>query len=108
MLKHAMTTSDSLEAIELRAPGGAGHNILSIIISNTEETQAPRVTRWNLKTANWEKHASLTYTLLGNCLLDLNNDKALDIMITIILACTNVCIPKGPIINGKPLWNDKL
>ncbi|GFT57948.1 hypothetical protein TNCV_2768561 [Trichonephila clavipes] len=51
LLKHAMTSSDSLEAIELRA---------------------------------------------------------LDKIITTILACANVCIPKGHIINGKPFWNDKL
>ncbi|GFU97523.1 uncharacterized protein TNCV_31981, partial [Trichonephila clavipes] len=72
------------------------------------ETHSPRVTRWNLKKANWEKYASLTNTLLGNCLLDMNNDKALDKIITTILACANVCIPKGHIINGKPFWNDKL
>ncbi|GFS37629.1 hypothetical protein TNIN_166861 [Trichonephila inaurata madagascariensis] len=108
LLKHAMTTSDSLEVIELRAPAGADHKIPSVIISNPEETHAPRVTRWNLKKANWEKYASLTNTLLGNCLLDLNNDEALDIIITTILACTHVCIPKGHIINGKPFWEDKL
>ncbi|GFX10851.1 hypothetical protein TNCV_3196131 [Trichonephila clavipes] len=92
----------------IQAPGGVGHKILPVNISNPGETHAPRVTRWNLKKANWEKYASLTITLLGNCLLDLNNDKALDKIITTILACENVCIPKGHIINGKPFWNDKL
>ncbi|GFS62657.1 fatty acid synthase [Trichonephila inaurata madagascariensis] len=92
---------------------GCSRNISfeSMIMERTggkEETHAPRVTRWNLKKANWEKYASLTNTLLGNCLLDLNNDKALNKIITTILACANVCIPKGHIINGKPFWNDKL
>ncbi|GFS97051.1 putative RNA-directed DNA polymerase from transposon BS [Trichonephila clavipes] len=41
----------------IQAPGGAGHKILSVIISNPGETHAPRVTRWNLKKANWEKYA---------------------------------------------------
>ncbi|GFW60612.1 hypothetical protein TNCV_569581 [Trichonephila clavipes] len=31
----------------IQAPGGAGHKILSVIISNPEEIHAPRVTRWN-------------------------------------------------------------
>ncbi|GFT81166.1 hypothetical protein TNCV_3882701 [Trichonephila clavipes] len=92
----------------IQATGGAGHKILSVIISNPGETHAFRVTRWNLKKADWGKYASLLNTLLGNCLLDLNNDKALDKIITTILACANVCIPKGHIINGKPFWNVKL
>ncbi|GFV94989.1 hypothetical protein TNCV_1029871 [Trichonephila clavipes] len=75
----------------IQAPGGAGHKILPVIISNPGETHAPRVTKWNLKKkANWKKYASLTNTLLGNCLLDLNNDKSLDKIITTILACANV------------------
>ncbi|GFS39047.1 uncharacterized protein TNIN_68041 [Trichonephila inaurata madagascariensis] len=86
LLKHAMTSSDSLE----------------------RRLMLPESPRWNLKEANWEKYASLTNTLLGNCLLDLNNDKALNEIIITILACANVCIPKGHIINGKPFWNDKL
>ncbi|GFW24687.1 uncharacterized protein LOC103524116 [Trichonephila clavipes] len=43
-----------------------------------------------------------------NAQKNLNNDKALDKIITTILASANVCIPKGHIINGKPFWNDKL
>ncbi|GFX43801.1 hypothetical protein TNCV_4110801 [Trichonephila clavipes] len=91
----------------IQAPGGAGHKILFVIISNPGETHAPRVTRWNFKKANWQKYASLTNTLLGNCLIDLNNDKALDKIITTILTCAIVCIPKGHIINRKTFWNDE-
>ncbi|GFY76264.1 rab3 GTPase-activating protein catalytic subunit [Trichonephila inaurata madagascariensis] len=89
------------------SPPNSGHKILSAIVSNPEETHAPRVARWNLRKANWEKNANLTNTLLGKCLLDLNNDKALDKIITSVLACANVCIPKGHILNGKHFWNDK-
>ncbi|GFS92577.1 uncharacterized protein LOC103524116 [Trichonephila clavipes] len=64
----------------LHASGGASHKILSGSISNPEETYDPRVTRWNLKKANWEIYANLRNTLLGNCLLDGNNGKALEKM----------------------------
>ncbi|GFQ92990.1 hypothetical protein TNCT_626201 [Trichonephila clavata] len=107
LLTHPNLTP-SVNHHQIQAPGGAGHKILSFIISNTEEAHAPRVARRNLKNANWEKYVSLTNTVLGNCVLDLNNGKALDKIIATIFACANVCIPKGHIKNAKPFWNDKL
>ncbi|GFY47506.1 uncharacterized protein TNIN_7971, partial [Trichonephila inaurata madagascariensis] len=65
-LKELQEKLKSREEYAKKAPGGAGHKILSVIISNPEETHAPRVTRWNLKKANWEKYASLTNTLLDS------------------------------------------
>ncbi|GFS85035.1 hypothetical protein TNCV_1306371 [Trichonephila clavipes] len=50
------------------------------------DSHAPRVTRWNVKKANWGKYASLTNTLLGNCLIDFKNDRALDKIITTLQA----------------------
>ncbi|GFY17222.1 hypothetical protein TNCV_1089981 [Trichonephila clavipes] len=89
----------------VQAPGGDGHKILSVIISNPGETHAPRVTRWNLKKANWEKYASLTNTLLENFDYRKDGSKAFRLISALNGKQTQPC--KQPMkVGGKILTSD--
>ncbi|KAG8198231.1 hypothetical protein JTE90_021488 [Oedothorax gibbosus] len=86
----------------LAPPGGTGHKILMTIIKKQTFSNDPRITRWNLKKADWAKYTSLTENLIVDLTLD-DNDKALDQIVFGIEECALACIPRSHVKNADYL-----